>query len=344
MKKKLLFSLLALPLLTFSQSIRSESFNGLTIGNITGQSTWVTLPDNGEAGTTTTNQTEAALQIVSTGDNSSNGFELTGPNGNDGGSFAWNDGFATAWAARTSGNDILEVEFSVNPGGLGSESKNNFGIYVYDATYTKVLAGITINQSTNEISLVTYSFPAGQMSAGNFRYSLAAGDGLIVPSDVFSTYGFSYNSATGEVLIDGPGIVDGPISVDTNVAVDTPAEVDFFAFSGSTAAEPNSTSSSMIFDNFMVKASDSNTLLNVNSLDNKIASFFLSPNPATNFIQLTSNADIEAVSITNSIGQTVLEINNVSNNTLDISELNSGLYLITVKSGASSQTKRFIKQ
>lgn len=341
MKKKLLF-LFILPLIGFSQSINVENFNGLTIGNLVGQGSWLTFVDPGTG--TSTNISEASLQVTANGDASSNGFTLTGPNGDGGGVFAWNDGFPAAWTARTVGNDILEIEFSVNPGGTGSPTQNDFGVYVYNADYSKVLAGLTIDASTNVISLVAYSHPSGEPLAGTFRYPLAATPGQIVPSNTFSRYGFSYNTVTGEILIDGDGI-SGPLALSTNVTPDTPAEVDFFAFSGSTETTPNGASSTMSFDDFSVKATATNTLLNVEDfIQNTIG---LYPNPAKESITLSSQNSIDSVKVFNNLGQVVLEKNSGFNQetTFDISSLKAGVYIMNIKAeDGKSETKKFIKK
>ncbi len=339
MMKKLLFLLLILPYFAISQQIRFEDFNGLTAGNIAGQSTWSTFLSAGTPPTTTTNSSEANLQVTANGISGTQGFTITGPDGDRGSSFAWNEGFPAAWSARTSGNDIIEVEISVNPGGMGSASFNDFGVYIYNSAYNKVLAGITIDHSTNAISLVAYSMPEGQLTPNNFRYGL----GLMLTENVFSRYGFSYNTVTGEVLIDGDGI-DDPLSLDTNVATDTPAEIDFFAFSGSTNANgPNTVASSMIFDDFVVRASATNTLLNTTDFVQNSTSLY--PNPAYNEITLTSNYSIQDVQFFNNLGQMVLKRINLGQEAkFDISELKSGMYFMTINSeDGKSETKKFIK-
>ncbi|WP_400074754.1 T9SS type A sorting domain-containing protein [Winogradskyella sp. R77965] len=339
MKTKLLYLLFVIPLMALGQSIRSEDFNGLTAGNISGQGSWMTFIDPGTG--TSTNISEASLQITANGNNASNGFTLTGPNGDGGGVFAWNDGFSASWTARTSGNDIVEVEFSINPGDTGSASQNDFGVYIYTADFSKILAGVSIDASTNEISLVAYSQPTGEPAPDNFIYGLGS---LIIPSNTFSTFGISYNTITGEVLIDGEIITDGPLALSTNTATDTPAEVDFFAFSGSTAASSNTTSETMIFDDFIVRASATNTLLSTEEFVSGITSIF--PNPANDIITLKSNYMIENVKFINSLGQTVLEMSNNLKQEIqfDISKLNSGIYFMNITStDAKTETRKFIK-
>ena len=72
--------------------------------------------------------------------------------------------------------------------------------------------------------------------------------------------------------------------------------------------------------------------------------FVLYPNPATNELTIESKTAIESVSITNMLGQNVL--NSATSNAIevvDISNLQSGVYLIKVASEGQTSTKRFVK-
>ncbi|OBX25190.1 hypothetical protein A9996_11270 [Gelidibacter algens] len=338
--KKLLLVLLILPFFGFSQQLSSFDFNSLTPGNIKGQLGWDTQISNGAPPTTSNNASEENLQVTANGKNSTQGFTLTGPNGDMGGSFVWNDGLPAAWASRTSGNDIIEVEVSVNPGDLGSSSLNNFGVYIYDPSYTKVLAGFRIDESTNKLFLVAYSLPTGQLTPGNFRYDLD----IVVAPNMFSTYGISYNTITGQVLIDGDGI-DGPLGLPITTQPDVPTEIDFVAFSGSTQTVPNTMASSITFDNYIVRASATNTLLGVAEFATNVTSLY--PNPATNEINLKSISAIQKVQLYNSLGQVVIErtTNLVKEVKFDISDLGGGMYFINIKSeDGKIETKKFIKK
>lgn len=342
MKTKLLLFLI-LPLVGFSQTLLQENYNGLTVANLDGQNVWETFSTNGAAGTTTNNANVSNFQVSASGNNSTNGLLIAGPNGSAGGFFAWQNGFPAAWSARASGNDIVEVEVSVNPGGTGGASRNDFGVYIYNADFSKVLAGIVIRGNTNVISLVAYSQPGGQPAPGNFIYGLAAAPGQVVTANTWSRFGVSYNTVTGQVLIDGDGIT-GPLGVNTNVPTDTPAEVDFVSFSGSSATVANAVSSTMIFDDIIIRAAPANSLLSIEELVfNEIK---LYPNPANESIVLSSNTTIEKVEIINTLGQIVLQRNSnfQSETTLDISALESGLYLMNINSeDGKRETKKFFK-
>lgn len=75
-----------------------------------------------------------------------------------------------------------------------------------------------------------------------------------------------------------------------------------------------------------------------------LTSFFkIYPNPAQTQLNLIiSQGEIEEVSISNLIGQVLFTLKN--NNTIDISNLSAGIYLVTVRQGPNILTQKFIKQ
>jgi hypothetical protein len=80
------------------------------------------------------------------------------------------------------------------------------------------------------------------------------------------------------------------------------------------------------------------------SVDDEIMNFFtLSPNPTTDFISINTDLPIEKITIFNMLGQIIMANPIHDNNRINVSDLQSGLYLITVSNGNSEQTSRFIK-
>jgi hypothetical protein len=207
MKKKLLFLAFSISGLASSQVLQSDNFNNLTIGNVgtsfagttAGQSGFFTEASNGTAPTTSSNAATTNFQIVASGNSTSNGLSIVGPNGDKGSRFMWKDGLPAAWTSRTSGNNIIEVEVDINPGTRGV-SRNLFGVRIYNADYSKTLAGFQVNAATGELFLVAYSTP-GTNPVGNYSYNLAASPGVQLPENTWSRVGISYNYTTGEVLI-----------------------------------------------------------------------------------------------------------------------------------------------
>ena len=78
------------------------------------------------------------------------------------------------------------------------------------------------------------------------------------------------------------------------------------------------------------------------------AGFALSPNPASDYLNATfkSNLSEGQIDIYDISGKLIYQksISNTNSERIDISNWNQGIYLITVNTNESSQTKRFVKQ
>jgi hypothetical protein len=83
----------------------------------------------------------------------------------------------------------------------------------------------------------------------------------------------------------------------------------------------------------------------VNDVDGFLNEVTLFPNPAKNSIELrgAKDLDISTVKISNILGKEVFT-SNVLDNKIDISNLNSGIYILTIQSESSSKSIKFIKQ
>jgi hypothetical protein len=73
-------------------------------------------------------------------------------------------------------------------------------------------------------------------------------------------------------------------------------------------------------------------------------SFF--PNPVSSTLTLQSNIDIQnaEIKIFNLIGETVLTQYKISNPTLNIAELNNGIYFMQIRANNKFYTQKFIKE
>ena len=87
---------------------------------------------------------------------------------------------------------------------------------------------------------------------------------------------------------------------------------------------------------------DCSSTFSINSFD--IENIEVYPNPSTDFISIrNSNVDITHIEVFNTLGQ--LEFSNANNlTTIDIRNLEKGIYFLTLYSPASSKTVKIIKQ
>ena len=355
MKKLLLSVAILATSFGFAQTLQSENFNTLTLGNLTtditaataGQGGWFTESVNGAVPTTSTNANVSNYQVITNGKNTTSGLSVVGPNGDKGSRFMWKDGLPAAWTSRTSGNNIIQVEVDINPGVRGT-SKNLFGARIYNADYSKTLVGFQVSAATGVLNLIAYSTPAGS-PVGNYSYNLAAAPGVTIPENVWTRIGISYNYTTGEVLINASSFTAGALALSGSAAMTDPAEVDFIVTSGTTTAGGNNAAAgTMTFDNYTTTASSTDTLLGTekNDLTNNTTTVY--PNPAKDVLNIKSSGatNINAVNVVDLNGRQVISksFNNVSDAQINVNELSAGMYLINISSENGTTTQKFLKQ
>ena len=68
------------------------------------------------------------------------------------------------------------------------------------------------------------------------------------------------------------------------------------------------------------------------------------PNPAKDFLIISSDVTINKVEVYNLLGTKVISTSKLNNNNLDISNLANGVYMMKLTSGASIASKKFIKK
>lgn len=352
MKTKLLFSVLfTLSLTAFSQTLDSENFNSLTIGNFgedltgatTGQGGFSIFGNNGDAPTTTTNSASSNYQIVASGNNSSQGAQITSPNGTAGIRYLFKS-IADEWIGRISGNEIAELEFDFFTGNTTSTAPFRTFILGTNAGAGTNIVGIQFDPVTNELSGLATLINNG--AQGFFGFNLGPADSdLILTADTWITIGCSYNSITGEIrwkttFNDTNVFFNNAANVITGMV---PTEVNFLTF-GTTG---NTVATNYTIDNYKSKASATDQLLGLDDVELGIANFSLFPNPANNVITLTTDTSIKDITVFNNLGQLVLtkRSNFSQTNEIDISNLNSGLYIMNINSeNGRKMTKKFIKQ
>lgn len=357
MKKLLLSLALVASSFGFSQVLQTENFNVLNVGNIgtdvagttAGQAGWFTF--NGTGGT---NGGNANYQVVLEGGTYANVFQFTGSDAATGNKFMWKDGLPASWTARTAGNNIIEVEFDYFTGPT-TASTNSFRIYIYSGeTTARVLAGIGITKNAT-VSSVAYAnvvngYAHWSSTPGTGTYSFGLGPNAATPItlavNTWVRLGFSFNVTTGQVRWKGPGF-DATFSGDTTFPVTTagvaPGEIDFIAIAGTA----NAVASVSKFDNYVAKASNADTLLSIDSQNLISSALTVYPNPTKDRFQIDTNNSgmIDTISITDINGRIVKTINfsGVSNATVDVSDLKSGMYFVSVQTDNGSGTTKFIK-
>ena len=99
--------------------------------------------------------------------------------------------------------------------------------------------------------------------------------------------------------------------------------------------DPTFTQSSMVIDYVRVFQ---NTLSTPEHFESK---FVVSPNPARDLIKITTQETIDAVHVYDVLGQLVLEKHH-NLKRINVSELNSGMYILKIQSGDRSVSKKIL--
>ena len=74
--------------------------------------------------------------------------------------------------------------------------------------------------------------------------------------------------------------------------------------------------------------------------------FSVSPNPTSAMLNISTNETINALDIYNQLGQRVITLKDkqITNNAVDVSNLNKGIYFITITAEDKKQTIKFVKE
>lgn len=361
MKKLLLFTVLCGLNFSFAQVLNSDNFNAYTIGNLgtditgitPGQGGWLTFSSNGTAPTTSTNTDNTNYQVVANGNSSTNGILITSPNGDKGSRLMRRTGIDAAWATRTTGNNIIELEYDFYTGPV-TDSRTQVGMRIMgtDATNTtRTLNGFVYTSNTRALQGVCYLNNGG--TPGTFLVNIVTG-GLILNADTWYTIGCSYNTVTGETLWRTNSVNPSTGLPATNwIAGLNPTQVfaqTVVVGANATSTPPvpaNTVTSSIIFDNYVMRASATSTLLSSSQFENiSNKSFSVYPNPVNdNFtIENTNNIVINSLTLIDINGRTVKTLNNTSLENISISELNSGIYFLNIATENGVATKKIIKE
>ena len=364
MKQTLLFTLLfAFSFVGFSQILHSNDFNGLTLGDFgatidgtaLGQGGFGLFGSNGTAPTTTNNAAPSNFQVVTTGNNGTQGAQITSPNGDAGTSLIFKD-ITTEWAGRTAGNDIIEFETSFFTGSATTSlAPFRLALITIDGTTLRTAVAMEYNPQNRELIGLANLINGGPV--GFFAFDIGAGNtALILDADTWYELGISYDKTTGlirwKVSLNGTSVTNVLFSAAANVITGMDADrLDFRSFgtpadAGPPAVPANTSSTNYVFDDYQSRASATDNLLSINETALEVVGVSLFPNPADDVITLSTTATVKEVSIYNTLGQAVLtKSNNFSASTdIDISTLKTGIYIMNIKSDDNRiQTQRFIK-
>lgn len=335
MKKLLLSGILLGSSFIQAQILDSEDFNSMTIGNVgtditgntEGQNLWFTAVSGGA---------NSDFMIAANDATHQNVLQITGSATATGTRFMWHDGLPDQWSFRDAGNNIIQVEFDLYTG-PATTSKNTHRIMLFNSDRTMFLGGLMFAADTKIISGLSYYNNAGTL--GNYSFNPTSG-AVTLPANTWVRMGFSFNLTTGQVLCKAPGLNMAIPGAATGIA---PDEIDFLVAAGT----GNTLASTALFDNYVVTASATDTLLANDVFTEVTNDFKVYPVPASNNITVSNSAKttINQIQLADLNGRIVkdIKVQNASEANLDISDLNTGVYMMKVISDQGTLIRKIIK-
>lgn len=148
-----------------------------------------------------------------------------------------------------------------------------------------------------------------------------------VPSSVFVEYPF--NAGSSPALVAGSWLsIDIPVNLSTMTS---------FKEFGVTA---DNLKNQVWYDNLYVYRDATASVEN-----NKLLGFSMYPNPTSNILNISAKETIQNAQIFNVLGKEVMNLNiNKNSESIDISSLSSGIYLIKYQSNGAVGTAKFVKE
>ncbi|HMI08500.1 MAG TPA: T9SS type A sorting domain-containing protein [Flavobacterium sp.] len=354
--KKTLLSLCALGFGFFSQAqvLLDENVSTLTVGNVGTDLTGTTPGQGGWLTSVLAAGSNTDFQVIDQGGNYGNVFQIIGSNTAVNSRRLFKD-VSSDWGFRETGNNVAEVQFDFFTG-PATTSANSMRVLLYDATLTKMLAGMMVNMSTKVMSGLSYydNTAAAGGILGNYSFKLGytatptpAYSDVVLQPNTWYRMGFSYNYTTGQVIFkESTGLITSPPIMGASAGTEV-GQLNMIMTAISTTGQANSVSATGLFDNayFQASVTSGPILLSVDS--NEMAQFAVFPNPAENVINVTNskNAAVSRVTLTDMNGRTVKQQNfeNVSDLQLNISDLAPGMYMMNIKSTQGESVKKIIK-
>jgi len=179
-------------------TLMSVNFNNFTAGQLTTDATGTTAGQGGWYTYTTGTGGAANFNVVNdpqAGGSRGQSLAITAGNtttGNNVTRFAWTSDVANNIGNRAPGENLIVATYDFYMGGSAT-STNRYGGYMYDASGTKILAGVTMQNSTGQFYLVGNYNNAGTIN----NYSFSTGTSGILSRNTWYTFIVTFDITTG---------------------------------------------------------------------------------------------------------------------------------------------------
>ena len=196
------FALVAAVAANADMVVSQQNFNNLTIGNLAGDTSGANA---GQGGWYIFGSPASYAQVVTdpnaantNGTNAHNGGQVLRTQAATSGTstrFTWNDDVYNTMGSNPVGNTVFNMTYDFYMDGNSATSTNRYGNYLYDTTGSKILAGVTMQNNTGQLYLLSNYNNAG--TVGNFSFS--TGTSGILARNTWYTLMYTFNKTTGRV-------------------------------------------------------------------------------------------------------------------------------------------------
>lgn len=315
-----------------AQVLEQDNFDSYTIGNVTPDVT-----KEGQGGMSVYNGTVADYQIVSVDAAHGNSLQVSGGAGAALADIRYVYKYGVVgdnWASRTAGNNIITGQIDLYTGRVAG--LHRFGSIIYDAAGAGIV-GITYNTQTKTVNGVARL--ASQSSGAAGTYAITGLTAKTYPENTWIKLGYSYDTVNGVITytIDG---VSSTLAVSGYDIVKgmTPDEHDIYMpyLSGNTATYIAAA------DNVSIRASNTAILATQTVGATAVSELSIYPNPATDMITINSISKVNQVDVFDTAGKKVNV--KLDANTVNVSSLPKGAYVMKITTAGSTEVKKFIKK
>jgi hypothetical protein len=348
--KKLL--LLFISSLAISANAQDNFFNSdcesYTIGNIStdltgataGQGNWYTYTPT----TAVPAGTLADYQVVTNSVSNSKVLQVSGSSGAAGSRYLSQD-LSASWTNRTSGNDIVQVEYDFFTGSGVTTSKNTFRTYIYNFDGTNMIAVAGFHYDPATLKLSGWAYYDNTASTGGvvgyYTFNLISG-GLILSPDTWYRVGVAYDYNTGAITWKDANGLFYTVTTAASMGIDV-VECDFAVSAGT----GNTVANQFQVDNVNVTAVAVENLLGTNTNTLAVKDFSVFPNPSKDVVNVSNpSASIKLIEVSDLNGRVVKTVNAIDASTaqVNISDLSTGVYMMKIVSDKGTTTKKVIKE
>ena len=257
-------------------------------------------------------------------------------------------GVEFSWVADTLGElaDSFTISIGLTPTGddIGSlEDVTSGGVITFGATndttyYWKIDAVNCVGSTSSAV----WSFTTESC----LETTLPACPTVFTPADNEPSAQLGVDGALTFTWNDVPNATSYELFINGNTQGSRESGVTFTGFTVSTAYTWSVVPSNCFGTPLACPTLNFTTSPTLGVEDNSFNTFSVYPNPTSNVLNIKSSQDIDNVIIYNLLGQNVASFtkNEITDSSIDMSELSKGLYLVKITSGDKTQTLRVTKE